>query len=163
MGRPLVIACAVLAVMAFALGITVIAVTSMANDRMATLAAQRDDSRNELTARQADFLEREQVVAAAESTLASRESELALREAAVVAAEAAKAAGEISQGVWTAGVDIAPGTYQTTAPVRSCYWAITRGDEVLGNDVVTEGRPRVRLSEGQTLRTQDCGSWTKIG
>ncbi|HEY4753429.1 MAG TPA: hypothetical protein VIH37_09100, partial [Candidatus Limnocylindrales bacterium] len=70
------------------------------------------------------------------------------------------------EGMWTVGADIEPGTYRTKEPVTTdCYWAIyrsgTNGDDIIQNDIVTGGTPRVTLSAGQDFNTQRCGDWVK--
>jgi len=97
--------------------------------------------------------------------LKSREAAVAAREAAVTATEQQVKASTITEGTWTVGVDIAPGTYRTTDAVSDCYWAIyrsgTNADSIIANDIVTGGRPTVTLKEGQDFRTERCGSWLK--
>ena len=72
--------------------------------------------------------------------------------------------GEIVGDVGDEGVDIAPGTYRSTADVGSrCYWAIlasgTNGDDIIANDIPGGGRPTVTLAEGQDFETKRCGTW----
>ncbi len=72
----------------------------------------------------------------------------------------------ISDGVWTVGVDIAPGTYRVIeAVVSECYWAIyqsgTNQEEIVANAIVEGGRPTVTLRKGQDFET-GCGDWTKV-
>lgn len=96
--------------------------------------------------------------------LDTREQGLTAREAAVSATEDRIAATRITEGTWTVGVDLQPGTYRTTEAVSgSCYWGIyrsgTNGDDILQNDIVTGGFPTVTLSESQDFTTTRCGSW----
>lgn len=70
----------------------------------------------------------------------------------------------ISEGSWTVGRDIKPGTYTTIETVGdSCYWKIStsgsNGDDIIANDIVTGGRPTVTLSEGHDFQTSRCGTW----
>lgn len=116
---------------------------------------------------------REEVVdaresAAAEADAAVKEAEAALkkREDAVKAAEKTQAAKTITEGTWTVGVDIQPGTYRASANVSSsCYWGIYRtgsnGSDIIENDIVNGGRPSVTLSAGQDFTTTRCGSWLR--
>lgn len=73
----------------------------------------------------------------------------------------------IGEGIWTVGVDIAPGTYKVNDVVSDCYWSIyksgTNGKEIIANDIVRGGRPTVVLERGQDFRTQHCGTWVKAG
>ena len=113
----------------------------------------------------------EQKLSAAEATFAEREAKVAERETAVQAREEAVtktedaiAAATITEGTWSVGRDIQPGTYVTKEPVTgSCYWAIyrggTNGGDIVDNDIVKGGRPTVTLKAGQDFRTSRCGSW----
>lgn len=81
-------------------------------------------------------------------------------------AEAEKANNTISEGTWTVGVDIEPGTYRTTDSVRSsCYWGIyvsgTNSEVIVSNGIPGGGRPTVTLSEGQDFTTNRCGTWAR--
>lgn len=116
--------------------------------------------------------EREQAAADQEAALDQRsgaldETEAALeeREKAVGTAEKEKAANTVTNGTWTVGLDIAPGTYRIDEPVTSdCYWAILRtgsNGDIVENDIPGGGRPSVTLSKGQDFNSSRCGSWTK--
>src|ERR1035437_5078678 len=64
-------------------------------------------------------------------------------------------------GIWLAGTDIAPGTYQS--PGRdSCYWAVVDPGmaNIFSNDN-TSGPAVVDVSDGQSLESQGCGTWTQ--
>jgi hypothetical protein len=114
---------------------------------------------------------------AADASLVSANQDLAQREAAVATSEAAVAssaaamsqaqaainANTITEGTWTVGTDVQPGTYRTTAAVvGDCYWEIDNaGGGIVKNDVVTGGYPTVTLSAGQTFVTERCGDWRK--
>lgn len=82
------------------------------------------------------------------------------------AAEAEVAANGITEGTWTVGTDIEPGTYKVTEPVTDCYWSITTtgsNGDIVDNDIVTGGLPQVTLSEGTDFTSNRCGTWAKIG
>lgn len=75
----------------------------------------------------------------------------------------------ISEGVWTVGVDIEPGTYRVTDEVTAeqfCYWAIytsgTNQQDIITNSIPTGGFPQVTLDEGQDFETSDCGTWEQL-
>jgi hypothetical protein len=145
--------------------------------------AERDELRGELAGVQskADTLEaasetmqdkistlesEASAVAQQATELAEQETALAEREAAVSATEQRVAANTITEGTWTVGVDIEPGTYRTKEPVgSSCYWGIYRSgtnkDDIIQNDIVTGGTPTVNLAEGQDFSSTRCGSWVK--
>lgn len=98
--------------------------------------------------------------------LAQREEAVKAREAAVTGAEKAAAANTITEGIWTVGKDVVPGTYRTAkALTSSCYWSITRtgsnGGDIIENDGPKGGFPMVVLSEGQTFENDGCGDWKK--
>jgi hypothetical protein len=97
--------------------------------------------------------------------LDEREADLDAREDALDGAEAEQAANTVSDGIWTVGVDIEPGTYRATDVGEDCYWGIyksgTNGDEIINNDIPGGGNPTVTLSEGQDFESARCGEWTK--
>ncbi|CEA09217.1 hypothetical protein BN1051_02584 [Arthrobacter saudimassiliensis] len=81
-------------------------------------------------------------------------------------AEAQKAANTVSDGTWTVGRDIAPGTYRSAQPVAErCYWGIYRsgsnGSDIIANDIPGGGHPMVTLAEGQDFTSARCGKWEK--
>lgn len=68
----------------------------------------------------------------------------------------------VSDGVWQVGTDINAGTYRAnTAVGSSCYWEISSGGDILQNDIPGGGYPQVTVSDGQQLKMQDCGTFTK--
>jgi hypothetical protein len=70
----------------------------------------------------------------------------------------------IAEGTWMVGRDVAAGTYSPNAAVSSqCYWEISQGGEIVGNDIPGGGFPTVILSDGQQFKTRDCGSWSLQG
>lgn len=74
-------------------------------------------------------------------------------------------ATRFTDGAWTVGRDIAPGTYRTAGTVRDCYWAIytarTNTGDILANDNVSGGRPTMTLTKGQEVKSARCGLWTR--
>jgi hypothetical protein len=79
-------------------------------------------------------------------------------------AEAAPA--DITDGVWTVGVDVEPGTYRPVADASGdCYWAVlvsgSNGGDIVANSI-GGGRPVVTLADGQDFETNRCGGWAKI-
>ena len=111
--------------------------------------------------------EREAELDTRATKLDEKAAELADREKAVKGAEAQVEANRITEGTWTVGVDVQPGTYRTTEAVSStmCYWGIYRsgsnGSDIIDNDIVNGGFPTVTLSAGQDFTTRDCGTWDK--
>ncbi|WP_200209099.1 hypothetical protein [Micromonospora coerulea] len=76
----------------------------------------------------------------------------------------------IEDGTWTVGSDVPAGTYRTVEkvdPSAGCYWSITKtgsnGANIIQNDIVSGGLPRVTLKKGQDFETNRCGVWQKIG
>lgn len=117
--------------------------------------AQEGIAANRQTA--ADLAEREAEVAAAEAALAERE-------AAVSAVEERVAATSVEEGTWTVGVDVAPGTYRTAAPVgEDCYWSLTvtgsNGRDITANDIPGGGIPTVVAEVGQDFTHRACGTF----
>lgn len=133
-----------------------------AEDRVTTL--ERYVSNYE--GQEQQIADRESAVEEQEAALEEREAGLDEREKAVKSAEDEKAANTITEGTWTVGVDVAPGTYRVDRQVTSgmCYWETSRAGsngDIIDNDIVTGGRPSVTLAEGQEFTTHDCGSWVK--
>lgn len=121
---------------------------------------------NGISGRETDVAARETAVAKAEGAVKDAEAAVKKREAAVTKTEQTKAANTVSDGTWTVGTDLAPGTYRTTAAVDStCYWGIyasgSNGGDIIENDLPGGGRPVVTLAAGQDFSTQRCGSWEK--
>ena len=68
----------------------------------------------------------------------------------------------ISDGVWQVGKDIDAGTYRANDSVTDrCYWEISSGGNILQNDMPGGGYPQVSVSDGQQLKLQNCGTFTK--
>lgn len=70
-------------------------------------------------------------------------------------------------GTWIVGEDIEAGTYKVTAAVASgCYWAIlksgTNGSDIIANDIVDGGFPKVTLKVGHDFKSSDCGTWSLV-
>ena len=77
-----------------------------------------------------------------------------------------KIRNSFSNGQWTVGKDITPGTYQTKSTSRKCYWAKI-------SDLVKEttsksqygrtGRLTVKITnKDEAFLTTRCGTWTKV-
>jgi hypothetical protein len=72
-----------------------------------------------------------------------------------------------SDGQWTVGRDITPGTYATTSSSSKCYWAKisdieskTRGKSRYGST----GRLTVKINKkDEAFLTTRCGTWSKLG
>ncbi|WP_166846059.1 hypothetical protein [Isoptericola sp. BMS4] len=130
-----------------------------AEGRIAGAEARADEAEQAAADREAELDERE-------SGLDEREKELDGREKAVGKAEQRQAETRITEGTWTVGDDVEPGTYRTTESVSGdCYWAIYRSGtnqgDIVQNDIVTGGHPTVSLSDGQDFETNRCGTWDK--
>lgn len=109
-------------------------------------------------------------VEAGNQALAASQSAVQASAASLSSAQAAIDATSITDGSWTVGRDVRPGTYRTSQPVgggvaNSCYWAISRsgtnGSDIIENDNVDGGFPTVTLSVGQDFKSQACGTWVK--
>lgn len=134
--------------------------------KYASLESKYDTLENGMASRESEVAAREAEVDKADAAVKSAEAAVKKREAAVTAAEKTKAANTISDGTWTVGRDIAPGTYRATADVgSSCYWGIYRsgsnGSDIIDNDLPGGGRPSVALSAGQDFKSSRCGNWQK--
>ena len=69
-------------------------------------------------------------------------------------------------GIWRVGVDIQPGTYQTSGSATSCYWVRQSGfggtlDEIIANEFTAPGAVIVTVAASDAgFKTQGCGIWT---
>jgi len=137
-------------------------------------AANRSTDRllNRATTAEGTLRDQAKAAAAVEAELRQREQEadareqaVAAREQAVSAVEAQMAARSVTEGTWTVGVDIEPGTYRTEQAVGSdCYWAILRtgsNGDIVDNDIPGGGVPSVTLSVGQDFVNRRCGTFVK--
>jgi hypothetical protein len=132
----------------------------------ASLKGKYDTLQNGISSREAKVSTRETEVGKADAAVKSAEAAVKVREEAVTGAEKTKAANTISDGTWTVGTDIAPGTYRATADVgSSCYWGVyatgSNGSNIIDNDLPGGGRPSVALSAGQDFKSSRCGKWEK--
>ncbi|WP_051299625.1 hypothetical protein [Arthrobacter castelli] len=131
-----------------------------------TLAGGIGERESDVAQREVDVAKSEGELEEAQAKLEKAQAKLKEREKAVAGAEAEKAANTISEGTWTVGVDVEPGTYRTTDDVRSsCYWGIyvsgTNSEDIVSNGIPGGGRPSVTLSKGQDFTTSRCGTWAK--
>jgi len=97
----------------------------------------------------------------------ARDAALTGREKAVSGAEAVAVSNEISSdGTYTVGTDVKPGTYKSSSTSGMCYWArlsSTDGSSgsILANDV-SEGQSVVTIqSSDKAFKTSSCGTWKK--
>ncbi|WP_255769466.1 hypothetical protein [Pseudarthrobacter sulfonivorans] len=132
----------------------------------ASVKGKYDTLQNGIASREAKVSTRETEVGKADAAVKSAEAAVKAREEAVTGAEKAKAANTVSDGTWTVGADIEPGTYRAAAAVGStCYWGIYRsgsnGSDIIENDIPGGGRPVVTLSPGQDFNSTRCGKWEK--
>lgn len=68
----------------------------------------------------------------------------------------------VSDGVWQVGKDIDAGAYRANDSVTNrCYWEVSAGDDIVQNDMPGGGYPQVTVSDGQQLKLQNCGTFTK--
>ncbi|MFC0678318.1 hypothetical protein ACFFGH_10745 [Lysobacter korlensis] len=86
------------------------------------MTASRDEYQNEVL----NISGRESAVEKGEAELAAREAELDEREKAVDDKEAYIRETSLSDGTYTVGVSMEPGTYRTESGSSRCYWAIYR-------------------------------------
>jgi hypothetical protein len=130
------------------------------NDSLASeVAVAEDNARGAAEPAEAEIAEQE-------AALAQREADVTAREDAVAATEQRIADTSITQGIWTVGVDIEPGTYRTAEPViGDCYWGVytsgTNGSDIVDNDIPSGGFPTVTLSVGQDFENNGCGTFVK--
>jgi hypothetical protein len=74
----------------------------------------------------------------------------------------------IREGTFIVGKDIKAGTYKTDVPETStgCYWERAKdstgnGSSTIANDNLSAGaHGTVTIKNGETFKTDDCGTWT---
>jgi hypothetical protein len=80
--------------------------------------------------------------------------------------------GSISDGTWTIGEDIQPGTYTAVVPDDSfgCYWERLSGfsgelDDIIANGLADPGEQTTVTIEPSDVgfTSQDCGTWELQG
>lgn len=130
------------------------------------LTTKHDTMVSGLEEREGALDEREGAAKEKETAVAESEAAIEKREKAVGTAESEAAANTVSDGTWTVGDDIKPGTYRATSNVGSrCYWGIYRsgsnGSDIIENDIPGGGKPTVKLSKGQDFKSSNCGDWRK--
>lgn len=130
------------------------------------LTTKHDTLVSEIEDRESALAERESAVGEKETEVAEADAAIETREKAVGTAEAEAAANTISDGTWTVGEDIKPGTYRAKEAVGSrCYWGVyrsgTNGSDIIDNDIPGGGKPTVKLAKGQDFKSSNCGSWQK--
>lgn len=71
----------------------------------------------------------------------------------------------VGDGVWQVGRDIDAGTYRPNNAVgEDCYWEVSTGNglnDIIQNGIPGGGYPQVSVSDGQQLKLQSCGVWSK--
>lgn len=73
---------------------------------------------------------------------------------------------KITDGNYTVGKDMQPGTYQTKPSIKDCYWSRnTGGGATIENDFVGFAPNGVTVTTyaGEGFESSRCGVWTKIG
>ncbi|WP_125615951.1 hypothetical protein [Specibacter cremeus] len=133
---------------------------------LTTVQGELETLRGEVTSREAAADAKSVAADKHEAEVKTAEAAVKKREDAVTGAEKAKAANTVGDGTWVVGVDIAPGTYRTTADVgATCYWGIyasgSNGADIINNDIPGGGRPSVTLAAGQDFKSSRCGTWEK--
>lgn len=142
-----------------------------ANTEIETLQNGMTDEQADLESQKADLLEQQEALETAQAELKTQQQEFEdakkKNEAEAPAPEEKENTVVITEGRWTVGDDIDPGTYKSTSPVEvdNCYWAITKtgsnGDDIVSNDFGVKGNLTVVLKEGQDFESTSCGTWTK--
>lgn len=72
-----------------------------------------------------------------------------------------------SDGQWTVGIDVLPGTYRTTSTSRACYWAAVADvetDKPRRSQFGQQGRLTATITaKDEAFLTTGCGTWAKVG
>lgn len=73
---------------------------------------------------------------------------------------------KITDGTYTLGKDLEPGTYRTGPRTKGCYWSrTTGGGSIIANDFVgfAPDGVTVTVNPGEGFESSNCGVWTKVG
>ena len=79
----------------------------------------------------------------------------------------ASATAQFGDGTWLVGSDIQAGTYRTSNPSGSCYWARLSGlggelDDIIANDFTDDPAiVEIKLSD-KAFDANDCGTWQLV-
>lgn len=123
------------------------------------------EQRAEVEQRAVDQAQREQELAAYEAELDAYAKELDGIAADLEAEIEAVEANSVSDGIWTVGTDIEPGTYRATDVSSDCYWAVlasgSNGSDIVDNGIPGGGNPTVTVQEGHDFESSGCGEWVK--
>lgn len=136
---------------------------------LATVTDQKDDAESRVTTLEREletYGDRETELEEREDTVAGLEADVAAREKAVTDVEKKIEASQVTDGTWSVGTDVQPGTYRTEEAVASnCYWEITaggsNGSDIVENDIPGGGYPVVTVQDGQVFTSARCGTWAK--
>ncbi|GAA4693960.1 hypothetical protein APR04_002330 [Promicromonospora umidemergens] len=136
---------------------------------LATVTGQKDDAESRVTTLEREvetYGDRETELEEREDAVAGLEADVAAREKAVTNVEKKIEASQVTDGTWSVGSDVQPGTYRTTDAVDSdCYWKITaggtNGSDIIENDIPGGGYPVVTVQDGQVFTSARCGTWVK--
>jgi hypothetical protein len=84
------------------------------------------------------------------------------------AGESRRAAAALTEphgdGLWTVGVEIAPGTWRSTGTADDCYWQRSpdgNPDDIIDNHFGLAGGT-VTINAGEEFETEDCGTWELV-
>lgn len=69
-----------------------------------------------------------------------------------------------SDGFWTVGVEIAPGTWTSSGVGDGCYWArLTQNQDIIDNHFGAAGGSITIRASDYEVEFDDCGTWTYLG
>jgi hypothetical protein len=172
----IVIALSALLVCAVAYGVdgtqdngTLHAANDALSAELAAATGQKDDAESRVTTLEREvetYGDRETELQEREDEVAGLEADVAAREEAVTNVEKKIEASQVTDGTWSVGSDVQPGTYRTKEAVASnCYWEITaggsNGSDIVENDIPGGGYPVVTVQDGQVFTSARCGTWAK--
>lgn len=87
----------------------------------------------------------------------------------IVQGEARAAAAVLTEpkgdGLWTVGLEIAPGRWRSSGTGDDCYWQRSpdgNPDDIIDNHFGLAGGT-VTIREGEEFETEDCGVWEFVG
>ncbi|HWU58790.1 MAG TPA: hypothetical protein VN045_08725 [Microbacteriaceae bacterium] len=133
-----------------------------------TNLASASKERDSLQADENKIADREGAVKVREDAVAAKEAAVKKREDAVTATETHIQETTLVDGrVYTVGTTMQGGTYQANSTSARCYWKITTSgtnyEDIVQNDLGTQGVLNVTVGAGQDFQSSNCGNWTKIG
>lgn len=115
---------------------------------------QKNDAESRVTTLERDgYDDRETSLQEREDALAGLETDVTVRWKAIASIEEQIEAPQVTDGTWSVGSDVQPGTDRANG---------SNGSDILENDIPGGGYPLVTAQNGQAFASARCGMWAKL-